>query len=260
MSFLPSFGTLPLIDEAIQIGRGAAAGVLGQTYSIYRLDSNTNGSITNNDPVYTGYPARVRRTTSKPAIENVTFELLIFEATCDNRVLVNGDVIVQYGYENDFSVFTYAQARPTRETLWARTEAAASITRPMPTAGAAYQQPSSGVVATIPGYSGFAKTFEWPLQLKNGLYSFAENPGSYQAAVQVGIEPLARVRDGNMKLPTALYREHFLVYCPLLPGEMLQELDRIRLPNQDCYEVCLMHSTESVGFTGYICIVERINV
>ena len=257
--FYPSFGTMPLIDEAIQIGRGAAAGVIGQTYNIYRLDANTNGAITDNNPIYTGYPARVRRTTSKAAIEQVTFDTLIFQSTSDNRVLVQGDVLIQNGYENDGSIFTFAQARPTRETLFVRTEAAASITRPMPTAGQAAQQPVAGIVAT-PGYSGFAKSTEFPLILTNGMYSFSQEPGAYQASVQVGISPLNRVRDGNMKLPTALYREHFLIYVPLLPGEMLSELDRIRLPNADAYEIALMHSTEDVGIAGYICIVERINV
>jgi hypothetical protein len=257
--FFPSFGTMPLIDFAIQIGRGAAAGVIGQTYDIRRLDDNTNGAISNNPPIFTAYPARVRRTTSKAAIENITFDTLIFQATCDNRVLRDGDLLTQTGYENDGSIFTMAQARPTRETLWVRTEATCSITRPMPTAGAASQQPANGIVATQ-GYSGFAKSTEIPLTLQNGMYSFSSDPNATQASVQVGIQPFNRIRDGNIKLPTALYREHFMIWVPMLPGEILNELDRVRFQNMDAYEVALIFSTDTVGLSGHICIVERINV
>lgn len=247
------------IDGAIQDGRGAAASVLGQGYTVHRLNDTTNGSISNNTPLYLQFPARLRHTTSKAAIENTSFDILVFQATCDNRKLEIGDLCVQTGYVNDGSVFTVAQKRPTRETLWIRTESACSLSRPKPFSGQAAQNPATRVFPT-PGYSGIAKSSEWFLTLNDGLYSYTSDPNAQVATVYCGLQPTRRIRDGNIKMPTALYREQFLAWLPMLPGEVLSELDRVRFPNQDAYEIALIFSTDVTGLAGHICLVERINV
>lgn len=260
--FFRSFGTMPLIDSAIQIGRGAAAAVLGQTYDVYRLGASTGGSVVTGVPQFTAYPARVRRSTMKVAIENAFFDALIYESTSDNRALVLQDVLVQTGYENDDSIFTFAQARPTRETIFVRTESAVTITRPIPPAGAAAQQPLAGPVATL-GWGGIDKTNEQVLTLVNGLYAF-DGLTATPAVVYCGLQPLNRIKDTSTstpagKMPTALYREHFVIYIPDLPGIMLNELDRINFPNSDRYEVALYHTSNQTGLTGYICVCEKLS-
>jgi hypothetical protein len=158
--FFPWIGTMPIIDGVIQFGRGVAAGVVGQSYDIRRLDAPTGatGSISSQPPIYTNYPARLRRTTKKLAIENDIFGLICYEATCDNRVLLLFDQMTETGYEPmENGVYIMAQARPTRETLWMRAESNISITRMVPEAGQVAQQPESGWVAT-PGYGGVEKS------------------------------------------------------------------------------------------------------
>ncbi len=246
------------IDYAIQQGRGAAASVLGQTYDVRRLSSTTNNSISANTPVISGLQARVARTTSRAKIENQTFDLLVYTALCNNESLQLQDVCTQTGYGNDGSVFTVVQKRPTRDTLWIRTDENVFISRPFPGAGAASQQPLSGSAAT-PGYSGFTKATEEVLTLSNGLYSF-ESSGTTPASLYVGLQQLNKVSDArDPKIPTVLYRERFLIYVPLIPGEQLVELDRINFPNSDRYECASIFSSDLTGVSGNIVIAEKLS-
>lgn len=251
------------IDQAIQEGRGAAASVIGQTADVRRLDDTTNVSIANNTPVLANFPF-IPHKASKKNIENTTFDILIFEATCDATYLQIGDLCTQTGFANDGSRFTVAQKRPTQKTLWVRTEANVSLSRPHPGAGAASQQPRVGAVAT-PGYGGVWKKNDDQLQLASGLYTFTSTPGT-PAQVQCGLQPLNRVRDPSStfspgagpQIPTALYREHFLAYVPLLPGVQVNELDRLHFGMSDAYEVVLIFTSEQTGLAGYVLIVEKM--
>ena len=267
-SFFPSIGTLPILDGAIQTGRGVAAGVLGQTYSIRRLTqpSGANGAVSSQAPVYTNYPARIRRVTSKVKIENDIFSLVCYEATCDNRVLELFDEMTETGYEAmQNGVYIFAQARPTRETLWMRAESNIAITRPYPTAGQAAQQPSSGWVAAAPGTEGvLQKDEELVMTLTDGPSAFGA-AGSSPASIQCALQPLNRLKDTSQavaagKWPVSLYREMFVGYLPLLPGEQLNELDRLNFPNSDRYEIALLFTTEQTGLAGYVFIAERLGV
>lgn len=247
--------------DGLQDIEGGFAAEWGQSYDVRRLDDATNGSITNNAPVVSGFRIHPERTTKKSEIENVTFDILVYEATCDNRQLQIGDVLTQMGSRNDGSIFTLAQMRDLHPTLMIRTAFAASLSRPMPTGGAASQQPSSGVIAADDGtYAGIDWESEQWLRLQSGSYSFSGDNTKPKATVQVEIQPLNRVRDGAGPLPTMLPREHYVAYIPILEGTMLNEKDRIRLPNMDAYEIALIASSDLVGLAGYICICERVNV
>lgn len=238
--------------------QGGFANSWGQTYDVRRLSNTTNGSITNNSPIISGFTMSPWRETSKKEVENTFFDTLLFRGICDNRQLQIGDILTQTGSRNDGSIFTLAQMRDLHPNIFVRTEQAASLSRPRPTAGAASQQPGSGVIGTS-GYAGFEKDNEQYLTLKNGSYAFSYDSSRPQASLQIGIQPLNRVRDGNVELPTALYREHYVIYIPMFPGDMLNELDRIRLPSMDSYEVAELFSSDTTGLSGYVCIVERIN-
>ena len=249
------------IDEAIQEGRGAAAETLGQAYDVRRLTGSTTGSITAGNPVYTNFPARLRRINKRIAIENATFDLVVMQATCDGTKLQLQDLLTEVGYGSDGASYCVAQKRLTRETLLVRTEASINITRPMPAGGRAEDQPAQGIIES-PGYGGIDKSGEQVLTLKDGLYEFVDcAQDASPAVVPVGIQPLGRVKDGGaIGLPTALYREDFLVYVPILPGEPLNELDRVNFGSSDRYQIARLFSTDMTGLAGWILMVEKTAV
>lgn len=255
----PTF--LQIIDQAIQTGRGAAASVLGQTYDVRRLSPTTNVSISQNVPVISQFDSRSRRIVQKVAIENQIFDLIVFNMTCDNTSLELGDVLNETGYEAESGdIFTIASFRPTRETLAVRTESNISISRPNPSAGQAGQQPAAGAVATE-GYGGVWKANEKNLVLINGLYAFSTESGATPATVWCGLQPTSRMRDASSpKFPFTEYRTEYLIYCPLLPGEQINPLDRFNFGGSDRYEVGIVYTSETTGLSGYICKCEKINV
>lgn len=269
------------IDGKVQYGKGRAASVLGQTYNVFRNPTyttnlpspNINGSLTSSPPVIALYQAYVERTTSRKLIENATFGILVYEAKCDNRALVEQDVLVQSGYENDRSVFTYVQRRPVPPyaTLWVRTESTCTITRPYPLSGAAAQQPAAGPRVTK-GWGGVTKQGEQFLTLVDGMYSFVGaadlNPVTNlpytPATVYCGLQPSNKISDTQRSspagaMPTSLYRERFDIYVPELPGVVLNELDRINGPNNDRFEIMLYHNTDGVGLNGYVTVCEKLS-
>lgn len=247
------------IDRKIQRGRGKAAKKVGQTYDVRRLSRATNVSISSNPPVLTALPDLIGKTTSKAIIENETFALQVYIATCDNRKLRVGDLLTETGYQaqaND--IFTVAQIRPMKKTLLVRTEANCAITNPRPRAGQSSQQPDAGWTAQA-DYGGTDDAGEWLLELVGGLYGFTNTPGATPASVQCGIVPLNRIRDGSdLGTPTDLPRAHYVVYVPNLPGQPLDTYHRIKFPNGDKYEILSFVNSEDAGFHGYVCICEKV--
>jgi hypothetical protein len=98
--------------------------------------------------------------------------------------------------------------------------------------------------------------------LVDGLYEFVDpgTPGINPAIVYCGAQPTQRIRDGREpKLPTSLYREHFQIFCPNLPGAFIRELDRFSFPNTgDRYEVAMFYTTVLTGLAGYVIIAEKL--
>lgn len=260
---MASIGVMPELDQVIQVGRGVAAAVIGQTYGVYRLNNTTQQSVTSNPPVagLSAFPCRFRRTTSKLAIENEVYSLICFQGTCDNRQLAIGDLLYETGYEAmDAGYYTYAQARPTRESLFMSTPFTATLTRMHPHAGQAEQQPTEpGEWIDLDGYGGPDRPSESVLVLQNGFYSYQNNANLHPASVQVGMQPIRRIRDGNsLGTPgTDMFRVEYLFYCPELPGEQINELDRFNLGSSDRYEVSQIYSSEYTGLAGNICVAEK---
>jgi hypothetical protein len=248
---------LPELDGIIQEGRGISSELLGQTYDVRRLTGVTNVSVSANAPVIPNFLARIKRA-KKVAVENTFFELMVYEATCDNSLLRVQDLLTETGYESDGGSFIFAQARPTRETIWVRVESNVSLSRPTPAGGSAAQQPATGAVWNA-GYSGVWKAGDRVLTLNNGFYSFSSAPGSIPATIACGLQPNTRIRDGNtLAVPTEQERVQYACYVPNLPGEQLNELDRLSFPNSDRYEIAKLFTTDYTGLSGYICIVEKL--
>jgi hypothetical protein len=283
MTFLPSLGTMPQIEDALQQVQGVAAAILGQTYNVLRLGNNASGSIFDEDPIATNFPLSPLKA-SKKSIENDTFNLLVFIGTCDNRTLQLGDLLVETGFEAEAGnawggssawggagaewgggtadVFAFAQRRPMHESLFVRCESQISITRPQPHGGQSGQQPVSGWV-DAPGHMGIDKAREWPLVLTDGSYDFVppSTPNVIPAAVPAGLTQLQRLSDArDPDIPVTLYRERFMAYIPLLPGVQLTELDRINFPNEDRYQLASLYTSEQTGLAGYILICEKLSV
>jgi hypothetical protein len=258
MTFLPWLGVMPEIDQAIDTGLGVVGAVVGQPYNVYRRTNSTNSSVISGSPLFTNFPANIRKS-SKVAIENQTFDLLVFIANCDRRQLQEEDFLVTQGYLSDGGIFYLAQMRPMAETLFVRTETLSFITRPFTDAGAVSQQPEDEFAVVQTGYGATRIGIEKYLVLTSGMYSFSEEATS-GASVPVGIQPLNRVRDGQLpkNSPTKQYRTHHLIFAPNLPGVVLEVQDRINANNGDRYEIMEVHSTGQVGFDGNVIIADRL--
>ena len=62
MSFRPWLNTMPKIDNAIQIGRGVAAAVVGQEFDVYRLTPGVStGSIYDQAPLFVNFPCPAQK-------------------------------------------------------------------------------------------------------------------------------------------------------------------------------------------------------
>jgi len=250
---------LDVFDDIEQQGAGIDADVEGQAFEVRRLSATTPATGVPTDIPIATINAVVERITSRSLIENQTFDLLVFRATMDVRTLQKGDVLREIGYgATSAGVFTYAQKRPQQDALVVRTEATATISREFSASGMASQQPVSGTLA-MPGYSGTTPAIEQVLTLINGAYAYAPN-GATSALVQVGLQPISRFSDqAKPKMPTALYRERFMLYVPLLPGVALRENDRINIVGGERYEVAIVYSSGATGFVGHIIVAERLD-
>lgn len=264
---MPSFER---IDKKIQYGRGRAAQKLGQPYNVFRLTAQSNGSVIGAVPTLRNVPMMLKRTTSKSKLENVILEALAYTGTTDNRPLLPGDLLQEFGYESPGGVYCFAQRRPLKDSIFVRCENGASIYRPRPLAGAADQQPSNASPPTTirnTDYGGLSTANRETVVLIDGVYSF-ELSGTIDpntghpyppASIPVGLQQQNRSRDGRMPdIPTGLPRTFFVIYVSPMPGAEVAELDIIKAANADQYVVRQIQETDPVGFIGTICVVEKV--
>ncbi len=247
------------VDGKVQYGKGRAASVIGQTYDAFRLKETTNESIISGAPIYSQFPAKIQRTTKRFAIENNSFELLVYEFTCDKRKLELGDTLVETGYGSDGGIYVFAEERPLKPNLFVRAESMVSITRPSPYGGQAEQQPTSGAIYQ-PKYGGAPKATEKILTLTDGLYSF-EASGTY-AAVPSGLQPRTSVKGlHKIEMPTQVPQTEFANFLPLLPGiPAILENDIINYENGDRYQVVESFTTGDTGLQGWFLLTYKIGV
>lgn len=263
------------LDSKVQYGRGKAAGVYGESYNVYRVTTQS-GSYLDGPPVISDF-AVSPVTAKKTSIENESFRLQIFDGTCDNTKLKLGDILVETHVFDDRQPdkIVFAQRRPFKgRSLFVRTEANITITRPQPLGGQSGQQPmaepgTAAAVIKAPGYIGLTKQNENGLLLSNGGYFFTNNaqfnepqinsPLSGLAGVPAALLQLNRIRDATLpKIPTALFREHFVIWLPPLNGVQIQELDRLNFPNSDRYETASVYTSDMTGLIGYVCICDKL--
>ena len=261
---------LPQLSSAIYQGLSAAAGVLGKTFSCYRLNSSSTGAIiATGSRIYSAFPLMLERTTSKLMLENTIFDLLAFAGKGDGTKLLAGDILVDNGFSGDGGAYAVAQIRyqkPYRIVLIRVDNKTCSLKRPHPSAGSAEDQPTSGAIArlsnTAPNdYSGIDPQNRFALTLDAGLYQMIQQGSGTRASLPVGLQPLNKVQDGHKPiLPTQLPRTKFVAYIPPTPGYIPSESDIIKAANQDTYEIKQIYSSEPVGLVGTIAIVEKLAV
>jgi hypothetical protein len=253
-SFPPTH--LAQINQAIQKGRGAAASVLGQTYDVYRLGSQS-GQIVSGTPLYMNYPATLTHWKNLKDIENQVFDALTFAATCDNTFLEVGDVFVGTGYGSDGAMYVVGDMRPLKHTILIRCEQSATITRP--TTAASNATLNTGKPTQIKSYVGVTKTTEQSLILTNGSYSFSATGSS--AMVPFGLQPLNKLREmPESKLPTDTKRESFVGFLPLLPGVILEENDVISSgASGDRFRIEQNYIAEH-GLQGQVLLLQKLTV
>jgi hypothetical protein len=249
---------LKQIDLAIQAGRGAAASVLGQTYDVYRLSSASNGSILDGEPVITGYQGRLRRITDRKAIEADPLELIVAEFTLSNVDLELGDILVETGYESDGGRWCFAQARPTRESLFVRCEELVQIYRPR----VGNLVPTGTPNAATPGAPFVSSTFassdvstRESLSLTDGVYNFSP-PNIAAADIPIGIQMTARAGGTRANaLPSSSATARFVGYIPPLPGITINSDDVLYLDDDHSY---IVNSAlqEAPGFQGTVMVLE----
>jgi hypothetical protein len=257
---------MPGIDQAIDEGLGVVASVVGQPFNVYRLiDGVTTGSVISQNPAIANFPMNIRRYPVKAAIEGTPFEVLVYVANCDRRFLQEMDMLVTQGYLSDTGVFCVVQMRPMAETLLIGCPFNATITSVNTDAGAASQQPSSGNIPILASsaWSGTYKENETVLTLINGEYAFS-TPGSSvtPAQIQVGIQPTARIRDGNdLGVPTEQPRAPFVAFIPRTPGVFLEEtktIINVGNASSDRYQIKKYFTTDQTALAGQYAMVEKL--
>ncbi|MDB5093416.1 MAG: hypothetical protein JWO85_1517 [Candidatus Eremiobacteraeota bacterium] len=258
LQFLESFGVLPLIDAAVQTGRGVVGAVLGPSHAVYRLGPNTTGTgiISPGSQIAANFPALFERLTDRKEIEiESSVKALFFTCNADLTNFKPGDVFVQNAdsYRADRGVFTLVANRTVpRKPVFVSTPIFATFARPESNP----QHIDSGrVPQSVP-----TKEYEWPLTVTAGDYLF-EQTGT-PVTVPVGMV-LGRLRDmpRTDTAEGALYddtrRQTWDVFAPLLPGQPLIPRDILTGMNGDRYELAGVQSSTS-SFFGQLITVNRI--
>jgi hypothetical protein len=236
---------------------GGFASRWGPTYDVFRLGASTPaGGILSGTAAIAGYRAWIERTTRRDLVEAAVFDLEVFVATCDSGVIALGDVLRETGPGSDGGIYTFAQNRSARESLFVRTEFGITISRPVPDGGRADQQPGDGAVVA-PGYFGETIDDEQILTVASGSYSFA-GPGATACTVYAGLQPLKGVHDANGPVEDPIPRAHFVAYVGPMTGAELRVRDVMTFPNRDRFLVASVHANGNPGFVGYVAVVERL--
>lgn len=254
---------LPLINQVTQsIGGGVPSSILGTNYKLYRLNSNTAGSIISlNSLVSATFKMYFRdhQKASRQKIENTTFDLLVFDGVCDGTKLKVGDILVETGYESDGGIYCVAQQRPLSGNMLVRVESRSAIAEPQPGAGSDETQPTVGPVWVEGKYGGPTTPERYVLTLDHGLYEMRPFGEGTLASVPIGFQPLNRVRESKKQgIPTAYPHTMFLAYIPPTPGYIPAPLDILKSQNMDSFSIDQVYSSSGVGISGTVCIVTQM--
>lgn len=235
--YFPSLGTLPELDAVVQLGRGVEAAILGQTYSVYRLNPSSSGQLVQpSNLVLTGYPAIFQRITVPKDIEaNWMIKVPIYKATCDATFLQFGDLLLEEGFGSDGGAFTYVWRRPAGlelDNIFIGTPVPSQITRPD-------NNPARINVGEV-AYEGEMKEYELPLVLESGSFFFSTDPEAIPTTIYAAIyqhERGGEYRTPAERLPEDVKRQPWHVFCYLLKGTELVENDIVTGANGDRYRI-----------------------
>jgi hypothetical protein len=252
------------VQVAIDKGRGAAAAKIGQSYSVYRLNSSSTGQLAQpSNLVYSDFRMSPMRWTNHEDTEvNMIVKVPYFRGFFQGAQLQLGDLLVENPksatngatIRSDQGAFTFAYSRPLRQFIFVATPLPITLTR-------SEDNPAALTSGRAP-YMGMNKGTEQTLALINGQYSF-KTAGLYpQAVIYVGLQGNARggeVPRPDLRLPTEVKRQEWFAYHWELPGCQLVESDIINAANGDRYYIRFPF-VQYVGFQGWQHICEKLRV
>ena len=250
---------LPVYAGLIYDLASVATDQLGQTYALYRMNTNTTGSIISGKSLLNRSFGMYFEKASKKNIENATFDIQVFEAIANANHLKVGDILVENGPGSDNGKYCVAQVRYRKpfRTMLVRVESSSAIERPHPDTGAAENQPTSGMVYDPTKYAGIRPGGRYELTLDNGNYLMLPQGSGTLASIPVGIQPTNRISgDHKPNLPTEIPNTRFWIYVP--PGFVPQELDLVKGVNQDTYSIQMIYTSDGVGLAGTICLAGKL--
>jgi hypothetical protein len=237
---------------------GFANGFGQQGFKVYRLSPSTPAAgILSGTPVLT-IPASLKRTVSRGALENQLFELVTFDATCDNSQLVLGDILE---YPDDGSIYCYAQYRPPEDPIFVRCDAPAFLRRPTDAASDAVGTVTQWTATT--GADEVTQANALAMTVTNGAYAFVA--GGSTATIPIGIQPTTRARPGHAEaVPTSTSIERFVGYAPPLgvPSSAVPIRENDVFEIQDgsdvAYVVEQVYASGLVGLVGTVMLLNKI--
>lgn len=259
------------LQAQIEAALGQAAQQVGQPFTAYRCDSNSNGDFPSGwTQIATGQSVFKSRTTGQK-IESALMSAgtMFFDLVGDMRAFLLGDVFVNsdaayvagvsYGPgatslagSLEFDGFGLAWHPPVHVPVGARIDRRVQIYR---TAGGPLQD-IAGLLKFIPSHDA-----DLPLVLAGGVYAWGA-PGGTASWVPAGFASTERPTRGPQMapaLPDTPDMLRYYAYLPPLAGYAAQEGDAIFTEDGARYEVQHGYRQEA-GVVGSQIVVQRRNM
>ena len=248
----------PLIDSAIQLVAESPQRLFGKCTNVHLIRSEQERWCHLRNAADATFPVASTQKASKVIVENQTLGLLVFRGVCDDADLETQDVLVESSCGADNGAWIFAQGRPITRVAFARAETLYAISRSYMASGLVAERPGHGVACAFHRAGPVSRSRRALPRRARSTASARQPPGAPRLRAgfsRTTPSPMVRSR---VSCETIQYRMRHLFYVPLIPGEQLNEQDRINASASDRYEIMSVHSTDPTGLSRYICICEKL--
>lgn len=244
------------VQNLVNFGRELAGNIVGQPFSVHRLNSLSTGDVFAAANQLDDVRAKVTHSTSRVQTENDFLHANIFDFLMSSENTATEDILTQKDdtYGGNASYFV-ASLRPLKRVMCVRVEHTVRLLR------------THSNRAQQGGWSGTTRDSERPFHLLNGQFVIAtgaEVPEVVATPIPCGITNIGQIKDRKAsQLPMDVTTSWWYVMMPLFPG-----LDRVR--ENDIIEVDV-HADEpivryrivtplisKVGTRGVFCLCQRV--
>jgi hypothetical protein len=250
--------TTQATDAGFLAMAGGWAAAFAPPMIVYRLSPTTpSAGILNDTPVLPSFGAELKRL-AKTDLENETFGIIAFDATCDNTQLILGDILQESGYLSRGTVYCFAQYREYEPTVFIRCETTAIVKRPTDVnAGAPGPQSTWEAVTSL--NAEVTESSAYVATLYAGSFGFAPS-GSSPVVIPMGLQPTTRISGTHPEaVPTSTSDQRYACYLPPCPGLQMRVNDEIE--DQDgtgsVYVVQEVYSSGQTGLQGFVMLCTR---